>query len=74
MLGLETLNTDNFSNITTAAITGLTGVSYIQFEPHKSVPYDDQAAPVIRIIGYGLVGLALYSAWRSYMLWNVKDR
>lgn len=70
MLGLEKINTENFENLATAAMTGLSGIGYIQFKPSTKVPFDEKLAPVIQIVGYGLVGLALYSAWRSYMLWK----
>ena len=70
MLDLAKVDTRKFEDIITSGATALSGFGFIKFKPQKQIPFDETVAPFAKIIGYGLLGLAAYQLWRSYMLWK----
>lgn len=65
---LRTLDYSRLEVVTSAVITGLSALSFIQFKPSSKIPLDEKVAPAIRVIGYGLLGLAGYQLYRSIVL------
>lgn len=73
MISLRDLDTSRVQAVTGVILTALTGIAYIQFAPKKYIPHDAKLEPYIRVIGYGLFGLAGYEAWRTYKMFKHGD-
>jgi len=70
MISLRNLDTSKFNAVTGVVLTALTGIAYIQFQPKKYIPHDAKLEPYIRVIGYGLFGLAAYESWRIFKMFK----
>lgn len=67
---LAKIDTSKAEALIYAGVTALSGIGLIKFEVDRKIPMDETVAPFAKILGYGLVGIAAYQLWRSYMQWK----